>query len=65
MIRIKSQRFCCKQGWLSSDFPYAEMVSHILPLADARRGFDALDGSYQLDGDTVIKIALRGAAHPL
>jgi threonine dehydrogenase-like Zn-dependent dehydrogenase len=43
------------------DFPYAEMVSHILPLADARRGFDALNGTYQLDGDTVIKIALQGA----
>jgi threonine dehydrogenase-like Zn-dependent dehydrogenase len=46
------------------DFPFAEMVSHILPLADARRGFDALNGTYQLDGDTVIKIALRGAASP-
>jgi L-iditol 2-dehydrogenase len=44
-----------------SDFPYAEMVSHILPLTDAQRGFDALNGSYQLDGDTVIKIALRGS----
>jgi threonine dehydrogenase-like Zn-dependent dehydrogenase len=46
------------------DFPYADMVSHILPLTDARRGFDALNGSYQLDGDTVVKIALRGAAVP-
>jgi threonine dehydrogenase-like Zn-dependent dehydrogenase len=46
------------------DFPYAEMVSHILPLADAQRGFDALNGTYQLDGDTVIKIALRGSASP-
>ncbi|MCC6453814.1 MAG: zinc-binding dehydrogenase [Caldilineaceae bacterium] len=44
------------------DFPYAEMVSHILPLSEARRGFDALNGSYQLDGDTVIKIALHGDA---
>jgi threonine dehydrogenase-like Zn-dependent dehydrogenase len=44
------------------DFPYAEMVSHILPLTEARRGFDALNGSYQLDGETVIKIALAGAA---
>lgn len=43
------------------DFPYAEMVSHILPLADAGRGFDALNGTYQLDGETVIKIALQGA----
>jgi threonine dehydrogenase-like Zn-dependent dehydrogenase len=46
------------------DFPYADMVSHILPLTDARRGFDALNGTYQLDGDTVVKIALRGAAVP-
>lgn len=46
------------------DFPFAEMVSHILPLADAQRGFDALNGTYQLDGDTVVKIALRGSAAP-
>jgi threonine dehydrogenase-like Zn-dependent dehydrogenase len=44
------------------DFPFADMVSHILPLTDARRGFDALNGTYELDGDTVIKIALRGSA---
>jgi threonine dehydrogenase-like Zn-dependent dehydrogenase len=44
------------------DFPYADMVSHILPLADAGRGFDALNGTYQLDGETVVKIALQGAA---
>jgi threonine dehydrogenase-like Zn-dependent dehydrogenase len=44
------------------DFPYAEMVSHVLPLADVGRGFDALNGTYQLDGETVIKIALQGAA---
>lgn len=44
------------------DFPYEEMVSHILPLSDAARGFDALNGTYQLDGETVVKIALRGAA---
>jgi threonine dehydrogenase-like Zn-dependent dehydrogenase len=44
------------------DFPYEEMVSHILPLSDAARGFDALNGTYQLDGETVVKIALRGSA---
>lgn len=44
------------------DFPYAELVSHVLPLEDARKGFDALNGSYQLDGETVFKIALRGEA---
>jgi threonine dehydrogenase-like Zn-dependent dehydrogenase len=46
------------------DFPYAEMVSHVLPLADAAKGFDALNGTYQLDGETVVKIALAGAANP-
>ena len=46
------------------DFPYAELVSHVLPLADARRGFDALNGTYQLDGETVFKIALAGSAIP-
>ncbi len=44
------------------DFPYAELVSHVLPLEDARKGFDALNGSYQLNGETVFKIVLRGDA---
>jgi L-iditol 2-dehydrogenase len=44
------------------DFPYADLVSHVLPLDDVRKGFDALNGSYQLDGETVFKIVLRGDA---
>ena len=40
------------------EFPYAEMVSHILPLEQVQAGFQALNGDYRLNGDTVIKIAL-------
>lgn len=41
------------------EFPFAEMVSHQLPLERALEGFQALDGSYRLGEETVIKIALR------
>jgi threonine dehydrogenase-like Zn-dependent dehydrogenase len=44
------------------DFPYADLVSHVLPLSEVGRGFDALNGAYQLDGATVVKIAVAGAA---
>ncbi len=40
------------------EFPYAEMVSHVLPLGQVMEGFQALNGDYRLNGDTVIKIAL-------
>jgi L-iditol 2-dehydrogenase len=40
------------------EFPYAEMVSHVLPLGQVNEGFQALNGDYRLNGDTVIKIAL-------
>ena len=40
------------------EFPYAEMVSHTLPLSEVNAGFQALNGDYRLGGDTVIKIAL-------
>jgi len=33
-----------------------------LPLSRVREGFDALDGGYQLDNDTAIKIAIRAEA---
>lgn len=46
----------------NNEFPYAEMVSHVLPLSRVREGFDALDGGYQLDNDTAIKIAIRAEA---
>ncbi len=40
------------------EFPYAEMVSHVLPLEQVQAGFQALNGDYRLNGETVIKIAL-------
>lgn len=43
-----------------NEFPFAEMVSHVLPLAQVRQGFEALDGKYRLGGETVIKVAVRG-----
>lgn len=41
-----------------NEFPYAEMVSHVLPLERVADGFAALNGTYRLDGETVIKIAV-------
>lgn len=43
-----------------NELPYADMVSHVLPLDRVADGFAALNGTYRLDGDTVIKIAVRG-----
>jgi threonine dehydrogenase-like Zn-dependent dehydrogenase len=42
-----------------NEFPFAEMVSHRLPLEEVRHGFDALNGDYRLEGETVIKIAIQ------
>jgi threonine dehydrogenase-like Zn-dependent dehydrogenase len=42
-----------------NEFPYGEMVSHRLPLTDVRKGFDALNGTYRLGAETVIKIAVQ------
>jgi len=41
-----------------NEFPFAEMVSHVLPLDQIGAGFDALDGRYRLGDETVIKIAV-------
>lgn len=41
-----------------NEFPFAEMVSHVLPLERVREGFEALDGRYRLGDETVIKIVL-------
>ncbi|MCY3659994.1 MAG: zinc-binding dehydrogenase [Caldilineaceae bacterium] len=41
-----------------SDLPIGEMVSHVLPLERVQAGFDALNGTYSLDGEDVVKIAL-------
>jgi L-iditol 2-dehydrogenase len=43
------------------EFPFAEMVSHQLPLERAHEGFQALNGSYRLGDETVVKIALRAS----
>ena len=43
------------------EFPFADMVSHELPLSRVRDGFDALNGTYRLEGDMVIKIAVSAA----
>ncbi len=40
------------------EFPYADMVSHVLPLEQVRDGFQALNGDYRLGDDTVVKIVL-------
>ena len=40
------------------EYPFADMVSHILPLERVMDGFQALDGSYRLGGEMVVKIAL-------
>ena len=44
-----------------NEFPFADMVSHALPLSRVRDGFDALNGTYRLEGDMVIKIAVSAA----
>ena len=41
-----------------NEFPFADLISHTLSLSDVMSGFQALGGSYRLDGDTVIKIAV-------
>ena len=41
-------------------FPFADLVSHVLPLDQVRSGFDALNGDYRLGGETVVKIAVQG-----
>ena len=45
-----------------NEFPFADMVSHVLPLSRVREGFEALDGSYKLNDETVIKIAIGANA---
>ena len=45
-----------------NEFPFADMVSHKLPLSRVREGFDALDGTYRLGDETVIKIAVHAQA---
>lgn len=45
-----------------NELPYADMVSHVIPLDRVSEGFHALGGSYSLDGKDAIKIAVKGSA---
>ncbi len=42
----------------NNEFPFADLVSHVLPLDRVAEGFDALNGTYHLGDETVIKIAV-------
>ena len=46
-----------------NEYPYGDMVSHALPLERVQDGFHALNGSYRLDGQEVIKIAVKAWDH--
>lgn len=45
-----------------NEYPYGDMVSHVLPLEKTLDGFQALNGTYRLGDETVVKIALGGNA---
>lgn len=40
------------------ELPYEEMVSHVLSLEDIKKGFEALDGTYKMGDETVMKIVV-------
>jgi threonine dehydrogenase-like Zn-dependent dehydrogenase len=42
-----------------NEYPYGDMVSHTLPLNRVLDGFNALNGSYRLGDEEVIKIAVK------
>lgn len=44
------------------ELPYEAMVSHVLPLEDVKKGFQALNGSYKLGDETVMKIVVSSNA---
>ncbi|MEM7534749.1 MAG: zinc-binding dehydrogenase [Chloroflexota bacterium] len=46
----------------NNEFPFADLVSHQLPLESIMDGFNALNGSYHLGDEAVVKIALKSAA---
>ena len=46
----------------NNELPFADMVSHVLPLEETLSGFEALNGSYKLGDEVVIKIAVGAAA---
>ncbi len=43
-----------------NEYPFADMVSHVLPLEDIDKGFAALNGTYRLGDEVVIKIVVQG-----
>ncbi|MEZ4861620.1 MAG: zinc-binding dehydrogenase [Caldilineaceae bacterium] len=45
----------------NNELPFADMVSHVLPLEQTLAGFEALNGSYRLGDEVVIKIAIGAA----
>ena len=44
------------------DYPYEDLVSHVVPLERVAEGFNALHSGYNLDGKDAIKIAVAGGA---
>ena len=44
------------------EMPYEAMVSHVLPLEDVKKGFEALNGTYQIGDETVMKIVVSSDA---
>lgn len=46
----------------NNEFPFADLVSHTLPLDKVADGFDALNGTYKLGSETVVKIAVGSEA---
>lgn len=45
-----------------NDFPFADLVSHVLPFERIADGFNALNGKYKIGDSTVIKIAVGSEA---
>ena len=45
-----------------NEYPFSDMISHVLPLDRVAEGFSALAGTYNLDGRDVIKIGVAGSA---
>jgi hypothetical protein len=44
------------------EYPFADMVSHQLPLEQAAAGFHALNGTYHLGDEEVVKITISSSA---
>ena len=43
-----------------NEIPFADLVSHTIPLDRVAEGFEALHGGYHLDGKDAVKIAVKG-----